>query len=32
MRAIAGEEVSYEARLSYAPGHERDVRVAYVPD
>ena len=31
-RAIAGEEVSYEARLSYGRGHDRDVRVAYFPN
>ncbi len=31
-RALAGEEVSYEARLDFGPGHTRDVRVAYVPD
>jgi PAS domain S-box-containing protein len=30
--ALAGEEVSYEARLVFGPGHARDVRVAYVPD
>jgi PAS domain S-box-containing protein len=32
MRALAGEEVSYELRLSRPWGQERDVRVAYVPD
>jgi PAS domain S-box-containing protein len=31
-RALAGEEVSYEARLDFGPGHARDVRVSYVPD
>jgi PAS domain S-box-containing protein len=31
-RALAGEEVSYEARVDFGPGHTRDVRVAYVPD
>ena len=31
-RALAGEEVSYEARIDFGPGHTRDVRVAYVPD
>ena len=31
-RALAGEEVSYEARISFGPGHTRDVRVAYFPD
>jgi PAS domain S-box-containing protein len=31
-RALAGEEVSYEARVDFGPGHTRDVRVTYVPD
>jgi PAS domain S-box-containing protein len=31
-QALAGEEVSYEAQLVFGPGHERAVRVAYVPD
>jgi PAS domain S-box-containing protein len=31
-RALAGEEVSYEARIDFGPGHTRDVRVSYVPD
>jgi len=31
-RALAGEEVSYEARIDFGPGHTRDVNVAYVPD
>ena len=31
-RALAGEEVSYEARIDFGPGHTRDVTVAYVPD
>ena len=31
-RAIAGETVSFEARLAYGPGNERDVRVGYFPD
>ena len=31
-RALTGEEVSYEARVDFGPGHTRDVRVAYVPD
>ena len=31
-RALAGEEVSYEARIDFGPGHTRDVRVAYIPD
>ena len=30
-RALAGEEVSYEARIDF-PGHTRDVQVNYVPD
>ena len=31
-RALAGEEVTYEARVDFGPGHTRDVRVTYVPD
>ena len=31
-RALAGEEVSYEARIDFGPGHTREVRVSYVPD
>jgi PAS domain S-box-containing protein len=31
-RALAGEEVSYEARIDFGPGHTRDVTVSYVPD
>jgi PAS domain S-box-containing protein len=31
-RALAGEEVSYEARVDFGPGHRRDVKAAYVPD
>ena len=31
-RALAGEEVSYEARIDFGPGHTRDVRASYVPD
>ena len=31
-RALAGEEVSYEARIDFGPDHTRDVKVAYVPD
>jgi PAS domain S-box-containing protein len=31
-RALAGEEVSYEARIDFGPGHTRDVQVAYIPD
>ncbi len=31
-RALAGEEVSYEARIDFGPGHTRDVKVSYVPD
>jgi PAS domain S-box-containing protein len=31
-RVLAGEEVSYEARLVFGPGHTRDVSAAYIPD
>ncbi len=31
-RALAGEEVSYEARINFGLGHARDVTVSYVPD
>jgi PAS domain S-box-containing protein len=31
-RVLAGEEVSFEVRLVFGPGHARDVRAAYVPD
>src|SRR5262249_19315847 len=31
-RVLAGEEVSYEARFAFGPGHARDVRATYIPD
>jgi len=30
--ALRGQEVSYESRLVFGPGHARDVRVTYIPD
>ncbi|HSY40129.1 MAG TPA: PAS domain-containing protein, partial [Polyangia bacterium] len=31
-RALAGQEVSYEARMNFGLGHTRDVTVSYIPD